>query len=124
MIPVVGDGAQRAKASTDAANLRAVYADLNIHVLNGNRTVTEIIDASLNPRSKMDPDAELFVIFDAPGFIYVYYVNVSRGTFYGLEYLSELASNGPNSPALAQIGTAKPDHEGVWYQAGVGQVDP
>lgn len=122
VIPVVGNATIRAKAATDAANLRTVFADLNMYVLNGDSSVSEIIDASLNPISKMDPDALLFALHDTPGFIQVFYVNGS--TFYSMDYLAELASNGPNSPALAQIGTAKPDHEGVWYQAGVGQVDP
>ena len=121
-IPVVQNATITSKAATDAANLRTVFAALNIHVLNGNSTVSEIIDTVPNPSSKMDPDAMLYALYDTPGFIQVYYVNGS--TFYSMDYLTELAANGPNSAALAQIGTAKPDHEGVWYQAGVGQVDP
>lgn len=122
VIPTVGTSTMKARAATDVANLRTIYADLNINVINGDKTVSEIIDVARNPVSKMDPDAKLFAVFDTPGFIYVYYVNGS--TFYSMEYLAELASNGPNSPKLAEIGTAKPTVEGVWYQAGVGQVDP
>lgn len=122
VIPVIGNSTAKAKAATDAANLRAVYADLNIHVINGNKTVSEIIDASMHPTSKMDPDAKLFAVFDTPGFIHVYYVNGS--TFYSLDYLSEVSINGPYSDKLDDIGTGKPNVPGVWYQAGVGQVDP
>ena len=122
VIPVVGNSTTKTKAAVDAANLRAVYADLNIHVINGDKTVSEIIDASMHPESKMDTDAKLFAVFDTPGFIHVYYVNGS--TFYSIEYLSEVATNGPDSPNLEAIGTGKPDVPGVWYQAGVGQVDP
>ena len=124
VIPVVSDSTNQAKAATDAANLRSVYADLNIHVINGNKTVSEIIDASMHPESKIDPDAKLFAVFDTPGFIHVYYINTEKQVYYSMEYLSEIASNGIDSPTLEEIGTGKPNVPGVWYQAGVGQVDP
>lgn len=124
VIPVVSDTTVQAKAAADAANLRAVYADLNIHVINGNKTVSEIIDASMHPESKMDPDAKLFAVFDTPGFIHVYYVNTSEGVFYSMDYLSEVATNGLDSPNLGSFDMGKPDVPGVWYQAGVGQVNP
>ena len=114
VVPTVGNTTDKAKAATDAANLRAVYAELNMHVLNGEKTIQEILDAASNPISKMDPDAVICAVFDAPGFIQVYYVNGS--TYYGFDYLSELATNGPESPALATIGTAKPEIPGgTWY---------
>ena len=114
VVPVVSNSTQKARAATDAANLRAVYAELNIHVISGEKTVQEIIDSASNPISKMDPDAVIYAVFDAPGFIEVFYANGS--VYYGFDYLSELATNGPDSPALATIGTAKPDIPGgTWY---------
>lgn len=114
IIPVVGNTTIQAKAATDVANLRNVYAELNIHVINGDKTVPEILDAASNPTSTMDPDAVICAVFDAPGFIQVFYVN--GNVYYGFDYLSELATNGPDSPALATIGTAKPDIPGgTWY---------
>lgn len=114
VIPVVSNSTIKAQAATDAANLRAVYAELNIHVLNGEMTIPEILDAASDPTSKMDPDAVICAVFDAPGFIQVYYANGS--TYYGFDYLSELATNGPDSPNLAVIGTAKPNIPGgTWY---------
>ena len=114
VIPVMGNSTQKARAATDAANLRAVYAELNIHVLNGDKTVQEVIDSASDPTSRMDPDAVIYAVFDAPGFIEVFYANGS--VYYGFDYLSELASNGPDSPALATIGTARPDIPGgTWY---------
>ena len=114
VIPVVNKSTEKAKAAADAANLRAVYAELNIHVINGDKTVQQILDAASSPTSKMDPAAKICAVFDAPGFIQVYYVNGS--TYYGFDYLSELATNGPDSPKLTTIGTAKPDIPGgTWY---------
>lgn len=114
VIPVVNSSTTKATAATDAANLRAVYAELNIHVINGNKTVPEILATVSDPTSKMDPDAVICAVFDAPGFIQVYYKN--GDVYYGFDYLSELAANGPDSPKLAAIGTAKPEIPGgTWY---------
>ena len=114
VVPTVSTATKQARAATDAANLRAVYAELNIHVINGEKTVQEILDSASNPTSKIDPNAMIYAVFDAPGFIEVYYANGS--VYYGLDYLSELATNGPDSPNLASIGTAKPDIPGgTWY---------
>ena len=114
VIPVVNDSTVKAKAATDVANLRVIYSELNIHVLNGDKTIPEILDAASNPTSKMDPDAIICAVFDAPGFIQVYYVN--GDVYYGFDYLSEVSLNGPNSPKLANIGTDKPNYPGgTWY---------
>lgn len=114
VIPVVNKSTEKAKAAADAANLRAVYAELNIHVINGDKTVQQILDAASNPTSKMDPAAKICAVFDAPGFIQVFYAN--GNVYYGFDYLSELATNGPDSPKLAEIGTAKPEIPGgTWY---------
>ena len=114
VIPVVGNSTAKAKAATDAANLRAVYAELNIHAINGEKTIQEILDATSDPTSRMYPDAVICAVFDAPGFIQVYYATGSD--YYGFDYLSELATNGPDSANLEAIGTAKPNIPGgTWY---------
>lgn len=115
VVPTVSDATTKAKAATDAANLRTVLGMLNVEVVNGEKTVQEIIDSSLHPTSKVDPDAALCAVFETPGFIDVYYVNGS--TYYGLAYLSDVAANGSSS-----ISTAKPNIEGTWYEAGVGEI--
>ena len=114
VIPTVSNATTKAKAATDVANLRAVYAELNIYVLNGDKTIPEVLASTSNPTSKMDPDAIICAVFDSPGFIEVFYVN--DDIYYGFDYLSEFAANGPNSSALTAIGTAKPDVPGgTWY---------
>lgn len=119
IVPAIGNSTEKSKAATDAANLRSVLSLLNIHVVNGESTVDEIINDCANPTSKMDEDATLYAVFNAPGFIHVYYVNEDTGTYYSLEYLSEIATNGKDSEALASISTSTPEVEGDWYKAGV-----
>ena len=110
VIPVMGNSSAKAKAATDAANLRAILATLNIHVLNGTSTVEEIIADAEHPISKMDSDATLRVVYNAPGFIDVYYVN---GTiYYSLDYLSDFATNGTSSLSTAQPSVP---NGSVWY---------
>lgn len=111
VVPVTSNASKKAKAAADAANLRTVLGMLNIEVVNGQKTVPDIINASLHPTSQMDPDAVLQAVFDAPGFIEVYYVN--GDVYYSLDYLAEVSTNGESS-----ISTAKPTVEGTWYQAG------
>ena len=120
IVPAIGNSTEKAKAAADAANLRTVLGLLNIHVVNGQMTVPEIIDASEHPTSKYDSNAKLYAVYETPGFIAVYYVNGNK--YYSIEYLSEISANGANSPALASIGTAKPVIEGKWYIAGEGEV--
>lgn len=115
IVPAVSNGQIKARAAADAANLRTVLGLLNVDVVNGDKTVQEIIDSSENPTSMMDRDAKLNAVFETPGFVDVFYINGSK--CYSLEYLSELAANGPDSPALETIGLAKPVIPGgVWYE--------
>lgn len=116
VMPIVGNSTTKAKAATDVANLRAVYAELNILVISGDLTessVQEIMDsAQTSPNSTLDPEAQICAIFDTPGFIEVFFYK--GDVYYGFDYLRELATNGPDSPALEEIGTAKPNIEGTW----------
>lgn len=116
VMPVVGNSTAKAKAATDVANLRAVYAELNILVINGKLTeqsVQEVMNSGkTNPTSTMDPEAKICAVFDTPGFIEVFYYK--GNVYYGFDYLAELAANGPDSEKLAEIGTAKPQVEGTW----------
>ena len=53
IVPAIGSSTEKAKAATDAANLRSVLSLLNIHVVNGDKTVDEIINDCANPTSKI-----------------------------------------------------------------------
>ena len=109
IVPAVANSLDQGKAASDAANLRTVLSMLNIDVLNGEKTIQEVIDSSPNPRSVMDPDAVLTVVFETPGFIDAFYVN--GDVYYGLDYLSEVATYGTSS-----LSTEKPEIPGgIWY---------
>ena len=70
VMPIVGQSTIQAKAATDVANLRAVYAELNIRVISGDlnqQSVEEILNsAKTNPNSQMDPEAKICAVFDTP----------------------------------------------------------
>ena len=110
VIPIVNSSTDRSEAATDAANLRAVLAALNVDVLNGNKTVNDILADAVYPTSKFDSNAVLTVVYNAPGFIDVFYVNSS--TYYSLDYFSDYATNGTSS-----LSTAEPTVPAgsVWY---------
>ena len=112
IIPTVSNATARANAATDAANLRTVLGLLNADVLNGNKTIDEVVSTAAHPTSKMDPDAVLSVVYETPGFIDVYYVNQSTVTYYGLDYLSEVSTKGTSS--LSTDAPSVPDGS-VWY---------
>ena len=119
VVPTVSHATKKAQAATDAANLRTILGMLNTEVINGDSTVDEVIANAANPTSKLDSDAVLRVVYDAPGFIDVYYVNGDK--YYGLKYLSTMAEEGPDV-ADSTVGTAKPTIPGTWYQAGEGEI--
>ena len=112
IVPTISNSTAKAKAATDAANLRTILGMLNIYVVNGGQTVDEIIDTALHPTSETDPDAVLSVVYETPGFIDVYYVNQSTGKYYGLDYLSDVATNGTSSLSTAQPSVP---NGSVWY---------
>ena len=112
IVPTVSTASLKAQAATDAANLRTILGILNVQVVDGEQTVDEIISNAAHPVSKVDNDATLCVVYDAPGFIDVYYVNQSTGKYYGLDYLSDVATNGTSS--LSTDAPTVPDGS-VWY---------
>ena len=119
VIPTINSSTAKAKAAADAANLRTVLGQLNVFVASGEKSVQEIIDASAHPTSEVDPNAKLYAVFEAPGFVDVFYINGS--ICYSIDYMAEMAEHGPDSPKLAEIGTTKPTIAGgTWYEVSVG----
>lgn len=119
VIPTVSSATHKARAAADAANLRATLGGLNAEVLM-NQEIAEPFIASMTPtESMLHPGAKLYVIYTVPGIIDVYYVDTTKGEYYGLAYLSDIAAYGetelePLPPTLTVNDT--------WYQVGVGKV--
>ena len=117
IIPTVTSATDKAKAATDAANLRSTLGALNSEILINNELAEPFIQGMEPTESKLHPGAKLYVVYTVPGIIDVYYVD---GTYYyGLEYLSDVATNGSST-----ISTAAPtfDTGYTWYEVGVGIV--
>lgn len=111
IIPTVTSATDKAAAAADAANLRSVLGSLNSELAAGGKEVGEVVGAIDAPESKMNKDAELHILYTSPGFIKVFYVMGEN--YYGLEYLSDVATN--NSSSLS---TEKPSTAGTWYKTG------
>ncbi len=115
IIPVVGASTTKAAAAADAANLRSVLGSLNAEIASTGKTLDELTDGMTAPKSKMNPDAALKILYTNPGFIEVYYV--VDDDYYGLDYLSQIAANGrPESEDVP----GQPGTDGTWYTVSTG----
>lgn len=112
IIPIVSTATKKAKASTDAANLREALGELNVHTVDGTMDPMDIVNLVDAAECKTDSDAQMYAVYEGAGFIAVYYRNGSK--YYSLDYLSDVATNGESS-----LSTAKPTHPGAeWYLVG------
>ena len=120
VIPTVTAATTKAKAATDAANLRSALGALNAEILVHPEIAGPSIKAMEPTESKLHPGSKLYVVYTVPGIIDVFYVDTTAGKYYGLEYMSEIALNG-----TTQIGTAAPVLEPgyTWYEVGKGIVN-
>ena len=118
VIPTVGESTNRAKAATDAANLRSTLGSLNSEILLNQEIAEQFIVAMEPSESKLHPGAKLYVLYVEPALVDVYYVDGSN--YYGLNYLSDYASNGSSSLSTAAP-TPVADH--TWYEVGHGAVN-
>ena len=117
IIPTVTSATDKAKAATDAANLRSVLGALNSEILVNNEIAAPSIQAMDPTESKLHPGAKLYVLYTVPGIIDVYYVDTTKGEYYGLKYLAEIAEKGSTklSPVVTMDTTGA-----TWYIVGEG----
>lgn len=112
IIPTVSSATDKAEAATDAANLRAILGQLNAELAVGAKTIGEAVETITTPVSKLNPGAELYILYTNPGFIDVYYVKDNK--YYGLSYLSTMAEGFD----VSSTSVTKPSTSGTWYKAG------
>ena len=106
IIPVVSNATQKANAATDAANLREALGELNVHAVDGTLDPMDIVGLVKPADCKTNPAARMIAVYDGTSFVAVYYRTGS--TYYGLDYLSDVASNGESS-----LPTSMPSHPGA-----------
>lgn len=114
IIPLVGESTTKAKAATDAANLRSILGVMNSVLITQEMTIEEAAANYPAPESKLYPEASLYVLFTKPGVIDVYYKD-AEDNCYGLEYLADIAENGKTD--LEAVVTT-PFEQYTWYPVG------
>lgn len=105
IIPTVSNATMKARAATDAANLRTVLGVANIQLVESNADAAAAF-ASLNAAdSATFPGAKPYIYFVDPGFIIAYYEY--NGAPYTVESFAEAASSGkaPEPATLPAGGT-------------------
>ena len=99
--PGVSIATTKARAATDAANLRSVLGQANALLLNNTEDVAAAMAGATTFSCATYPGAEAYIAYQYPGFIEPFYVK--GGQYYSLEYFADIAANGSTS-----IGTAQP----------------
>lgn len=97
IVPVFSSSTQKAKAATDAANLRTILGILNIEFVKNEEEIMTIAQNSEIPDSSTFPGAEIWIAYCPSYFIQVYYKD--SGNYFGIEYFSDVAS-GVESPRI------------------------
>jgi len=127
VVPLVLSSTQKAKAATDAANLRSILALTNgiTNEADYRMALSGVSDAQVVCKSF--PKANMYVAYDYPAFIKVIFVEGVPGStdakYYIMEYFSDVALNGESSQS-----TGKPLFEdGVvptWYNVSANKEKP
>ena len=120
VIPAVTASTDKAKAGADAANLRSALGAINSEILINHEIAEEFIIGMEPTESKLHPGAKLYVVYTVPGIIDVYYVDTETNEYFGLKYLSDVATNGSTT---LQATAPTLNSGSTWYEVGVGKVN-
>ena len=119
IVPTMSHATAKAKAATDAANLRSVLGEMNSIVIGGDKMTAATASNLQSVKSKSYPGAKCLVVYSDPGFIDVYFMKDSQ--YYGLEYFASVAENGEPDAAISTAKPTAPAGETYeWFEAGVG----
>ena len=103
IIPTVSNATSRAKAATDAANLRSVLGLANTQLVENDEDAAANIAGLQAAISATFPGAVPYIYYVNPGFIIAYYEY--NGSPYTVESFAEAASTGnPPVPATLPAG--------------------
>ena len=108
IIPTVTNATTKAKAATDAANLRSVLSEANAALVGSDVDVAVTTANMTTFKCASFPGANAYIYYVDPGFMVAYYSN--GGSVYTVESFAEAAASG-NAPAAASLpsgGTSYP----------------
>lgn len=114
VVPLINSSTAKARAATDAANLRTIISQLNVILVSETELAADVVDNIEAPESKSSPGATLMVLYRHPGFIEPYYVT-SDSKYYGLDYFSDVATNGTSSISISAPSALSGDQ---WFTVG------
>ena len=108
IIPTVSSAIAKAKAATDAANLRTILGIANVELVDEEVNVAAAAAAMTTFECASFPGAKAYIYYVNPGFIIGYYDN--GGNKYTIDSFAEAAESG-NAPIAVNLptgGTAYP----------------
>jgi prepilin-type N-terminal cleavage/methylation domain-containing protein len=121
IFPSVSASLTKAKASSDAANLRNVLGQVNTFLVNEDKfdsiTASQLQTSECNTFS----GAKLYVLYCDTHFVDTYYVVGNQ--YYGIDYFSTIAKGESSAQSTAK--PTAPAGSGLiyeWFEAGVGAV--
>ena len=113
IIPTIASSTKKAKAATDAANMRILHTLMNQALVDGEFSKAKEAVESQSYKCSLIPGAIMMGYYEEPAVISVYYAD--GDDYYPLEYFIEMASKGSSdiSPvAPASVGS------GEWIAVG------
>lgn len=108
IVPAVSNATIRAKASTDAANLRTILGEANSRLVGSEVEVAAAASNMTYFNCATFSGGKAYIYYVTPGFIIAYFEN--NGSKYTIDSFSEAASTG-NPPVATELpagGTAYP----------------
>ena len=108
IIPTVSSAIAKAKAATDAANLRTILGIANVELVDEEVNVAAAAAAMTTFKCASFPGADAYIYYVNPGFIIAYFEN--GGNKYTIDSFTEAAESG-NAPIAVNLptgGTAYP----------------
>jgi len=97
IIPKVVSMTKKAKAATDVSNIKVIYEVANVALVGEDvgEAVAKAKISSEQVHSKSFPDAEMYLAYNEPTFVDVFFVD--DGCYYGIKYFTEVAETGSSS---------------------------
>jgi len=92
LIPTISNSTKKAKAASDAANLRTVIGTVNSELVGTDFAAACAVAEGNIPECKTFPGAKMWVAYDGVAALSIYYCD--SGKYYPMEYFNEIASTG------------------------------